>query len=95
MSVVITSQELVGRQVDGTIDNFYDGFTRGPYTVGLHRQGGVKLRHAEGIFTQFTHCVFDGTKRAVIVGTEAECADFVERFNLAYAKHIMLKDTKP
>lgn len=89
---VIDYNEMAGRQEDAMLDNFYAGFTKGPYTVGPHRRKKVETRQAELNYTVFTHCVFDSAGKAVIAGTESDCERFAERFNLAYAKHIMTKD---
>lgn len=93
MSTIIESHEIVGRQLEGCLNNFYAGFTRGPYSVKQYRptsKSAFPLN--DGIPAHLhTHAVYDGNGIPVLSGTESECAHFAERFNLAYAKHLMTK----
>jgi hypothetical protein len=88
----VSTAELVARQQEAMLDNFYSGFTNGPYSYGFYPE--ARFKRANPIY-HHTHCVFDGNGKPVITGTDKECQQFVERFNLSYAKHIMLKDIKP
>lgn len=93
---IISNNELTGRQMEAALDNFYSGFTNGPYVVQeFDRKRYHPNRPLPLNTTAWTHAIFDGKGKPVISGTLEDCERFAERFNLAYAKHIMTKDIKP
>lgn len=68
----------------------YDGkeFINGPYTVGPTPVPKVMRSHG------FDFAVFNGYGHAKWSGTKAECDYLAEKWNIAYATHLMTEGTK-
>lgn len=84
----MSAAELADRNLEAGLDNFYDNYKRGPYTVQLR---DVATVNAASPLLSYSYAVLDNELRGVLAGSQHECQQLAEEMNVEYAKHIMVK----